>query len=79
MPTIPLEDQDGFQVMIYTHDHEPRHGHVWKAGEEIVINLEDGSVSKNYMSSRDTRKAYALVAANRDFLITEWERIGPIP
>ena len=29
MPTVLR--RDGFDVMIYTHDHAPAHVHVWKA------------------------------------------------
>jgi Domain of unknown function (DUF4160) len=38
--------QDGFDVMIYTDDHPPAHVHVFKAGEEIIIDLGDESVAR---------------------------------
>jgi hypothetical protein len=76
MPTVI--NQDGFQILIYTHDHLPRHVHVWKAGKQIVINLEDGTVAKSYMSIQDARKARGLVRANLEFLIAEWDRVSPI-
>jgi len=77
VPTVLRSD--GFEVVIYTRDHLPRHVHVFRAGGGIVINLDDLSVreAKN-LSGRDSRKAQELVAQNREFLITEWERIGPI-
>lgn len=77
MPTVLR--QHGFEIMIYTHDHEPMHVHVFKGSGEIIIELSDISIREAYaMSSRDMRKAQAIVAANQEFLIGAWHRIGPI-
>jgi hypothetical protein len=38
MPTVLRED--GFELMIYTNDHQPAHVHVHKAGAEAVIELD---------------------------------------
>jgi len=78
MPTVLQED--GFDVMIYTHDHEPKHVHVFRAEGEITINLEDLSVRSSYeMKGKDARRAQEIVAENRDFLLGECDRINPIP
>lgn len=61
MPTIIR--RDGFQVVIWTNDHEPMHVHIFKAGGELAVNLGDSntavSVRDNFgMSNKDERKAF---------------------
>lgn len=77
MPTVLRKD--GFEIMIYSHDYEPLHAHVFKSENEIIMLLIDLGVRKNYgMSGRDARKAQEIVAAHQDFLIAEWLRIEPV-
>lgn len=40
MPTVLC--QAGFDFMVYTHDHRPAHVHIWKGGNELIVNLGDG-------------------------------------
>lgn len=78
MPTILRLNE--FDVMIYTHDYIPRHVHVFSGDFEIIINLENLEVVKNFgMKGRDLRAAQKLVADNQQFLCSEWDRIKPIP
>jgi Domain of unknown function (DUF4160) len=77
MPTVLR--QAGFEVRIFTHDHTPPHVHVFKGGEEVVINLSDVSLRDVYMNNRDVRRASAIVADHQEFLLAEWNRIKPIP
>ena len=78
MPTILR--QDGFAVMIYTHDHLPQHVHLFKAEGEVIINLLDVSVRAIYdMKAANVRRALEVVAEHREFLLAEWERIHPAP
>jgi hypothetical protein len=68
--------QDGFQVAIFTNDHQPAHVHVFKAGTEAVINLAPVTIRENYrMSRRQLRKAVDLVAANEDLLLQAWREM----
>lgn len=77
MPTVLRVN--GFEIVINTHDHLPRHVHVFRGDGEIIINLDDIAVRDVWrISGRDARKAQEIVAANRDFLLAEWERVGPI-
>ena len=77
MPTVLR--QDGFSIMIYTHDHEPMHVHVFSADGEVIVNLLDLSVrSRRGMDNRDARRAQEIVNANQDFLCGEWDRIKPV-
>jgi hypothetical protein len=76
MPTVLRED--GFEVVINTHDHEPPHVHVYKGGELVIIDLADGALHSIYMKARNLRQARAIVEEHREFLLAEWERIGPI-
>ena len=78
MPTVLR--QDGFDVMIYTDDHPPAHVHVFRAGEEVVINLGDEVTKPEIredkgMSNRGMRHALRIVAENQLFLLGEWRRI----
>lgn len=77
MPTV-LRD-NGIEVMIYTRDHEPKHVHCFRGEEEVIINLEPLGIRDSYASNRTARQALELVERNKDFLIAEWERIGPVP
>ena len=77
MPTVLRED--GFEIMIYTHDHEPKHVHIFRGEAALVVNLENLTLIKNYaMSGRDVRAALQIVARNQDFLLRRWLEIGPI-
>ena len=61
MPTILR--QDGFEVMIYTRDHEPPHVPVWHAGTELVINLDPLEIRENNgMFPNNSRKAFDIAA-----------------
>ena len=78
MPTVLR--LNGYDVMIYTHDHLPRHVHVFHGDSEVIMNIDDLTVVKNFgMSGRVLREAQRLVAANQLFLHSEWDRIKPIP
>jgi hypothetical protein len=73
----------GFRFVIYTLDHRPAHVHVVGAGH-AKINLAgpDGGpelVSVVGISRADQRRLMAEVAARRDDLLRQWERIhGPV-
>lgn len=74
MPTIIRKD--GFDVTIFTNDHEPPHVHVFKADAEIVVNLDPVSIRDNYrMSKREAVKAVDIVADNREMLLEAWNQI----
>ncbi len=79
MPTVL--QSNGFSVMIYTHDHQPRHVHVWRGEAEVIINIESLDIREvnRHATSRIVRQAWDLVAANQEYLLSEWERIRPIP
>jgi hypothetical protein len=78
MPTVLR--QDGFEVMIFTHDHPPAHVHVFKAGGEAIINLGDEKTrpwtrENNRMSQKDEKRALAIVSAHQNMLLREWRNI----
>lgn len=63
--------------MIYTHDHEPAHVHVWRDGNSVIIAIHDQpSVRRNEgMRTRDIAVAKAIVEDNLEHLRKEWRRI----
>lgn len=77
MPTVLREN--GFEVMIYTHDHLPMHVHIFRAGAEVLISIETIAVREvRGMKAKDVRAAQEIVAANQEFLISAWKRIKPV-
>ncbi len=78
MPTVLRES--GFQVVIYTNDHFPRHVHVKYQGREALINLgseiEDVSFRENRgLNNNQLRRAIEIVKINKLFLIAKWREI----
>ncbi len=78
MPTALREG--GFEVVIYTNDHQPPHVHVFNADGEAIIILGDEDTLPSLraitgMKKKDVRKAFAIIVNNRDFLLEEWRRI----
>ena len=70
----------GYKIYIFTGDHLPRHVHVTSAEMKCKISLETLDVTdwNRSATQRFTAKAQELVEANQDFLISEWDRIGPV-
>ena len=78
MPTVLRKN--GFQVIIWTNDHEPMHVHVFKAEGELVIDLGNDkaevSIRENYgMRNTDLRRALSLISRNHDLLLEKWREI----
>lgn len=74
MPTIIR--QGGFEIRVYTRDHFPAYAHCFKAGAELIVNLDPLEIRENNgMSSADERMAVSIVAENRDILLAAWGRI----
>ena len=74
-------ESNGYKVFIYTHDHLPRHVHVWRGEVEIIINIDTLEIIwiSPRARPRMIKQAWELVADNQEFLQGEWERIKPIP
>ena len=82
MPTILTIN--GFTFEIYTrNEHRPAHIHVWRAGNEVIINLEDASyiaceayLYKNRgMVNKDANFALTVVQDNYDLFMQAWRKI----
>jgi hypothetical protein len=79
MPTVL--DVGGFhvRVLLPPREHGPPHVHVYKAGGLVVIDLPDIdqplSVRRvSAMRDADVVKAFRLVEAHVDFLLSQWRR-----
>ena len=78
MPTVLRVN--GFNVVINTHDHMPRHVHVLRAGGVVIIEIETGNIVRvRNMKAADVREAREIVEDNAAHLVAEWDRIKPIP
>lgn len=74
MPTIIR--QNGFDVMIFTNDHQPAHLHVFKARAEVILTLAPVRIRENFRMSRgDVRKAIEIVSNNEELLRQAWRDI----
>lgn len=74
MPTVLRED--GFEVMIYTDDHDPPHVHVRYGGGWVIIHLHDFKTRKvKNMKIADAKRALKLVGRHQDFLLKKWQEI----
>ena len=79
MPTVLR--QDGFRVMIPTHDHPPAHVHCYRGDALVVVILptqnsdamirEIGRATK----PRDLSDAVRIVNQNRSHLWNEWNKL----
>jgi histidinol phosphatase-like PHP family hydrolase len=73
MPTVLRKK--GFRFVINTDDHEPPHVHVFKAGEQVAIDLKVIRVRRvRGMSKTNVGKAVEIVEDHQSFLLSEWRR-----
>ena len=78
MPTVLRKN--GFQVIIWTHEHLPIHVHIFKGDGELIVNLgndeADISIRDDYdMRNSDLRQALRLITKNHNFLLEKWREI----
>ncbi len=78
MPTVLK--RDAFEIRIYTDDHAPAHVHVWRAGEELIVDLGGENTAptireNNDMKAKNERRGFILVVTNQTFLLAEWKQI----
>ena len=69
----------GLRFVIYVHDHEPPHVHVYDDGEaKILIGGDEASCAVLYtlnMKRGVERRALRAVVANRAMLLVKWAEI----
>jgi len=79
MPTVLR--QEGFEVRIYTNDHEPPHVHVWKSGGVCTIALGSNDELPSFLrisrdvTRADARKAISIVEEYQQYLLERWSEI----
>ncbi len=79
MPTIYRAG--GFRFVIWPDDHSPPHVHVFRAGQELIINLSLPNqlpyVRDNYgMRRKDQNAALLVMAVNKDMFLEHWKEIN---
>jgi hypothetical protein len=71
MPTVLRVG--GFAFSIYPGDHDPPHVHVWYAGTEAIVLIEQDLVrSIKGMKKPEIARALTLVRTHRDELLAAW-------
>lgn len=75
MPTVLRKD--GFDFRIYFNDHLPPHIHVFKAGGQAKISINDDSelVQVEGMNNKDVKRALEIVMEHQQELLQKWEEI----
>lgn len=74
MPTVLRVG--GFTFRIWPGDHMPAHVHVFKAGGEIVVELEPIRVREIWgLSSRDAVKAVRIAEDHQEMLLAAWRTL----
>ena len=76
MVTVLFRQRHGFDVRIYTKDHQPAHAHVWKGEKNIRINLKTLEVEQNRgYNTREIRAIRRLVIEHQQLLLDVWNSI----
>lgn len=76
MPTVMT--LDGFIIKIYfpPREHGPAHVHVFRGGDEVIIELAPVAIRENYgMRTAQIVKAVRIVEDNLEMLQEEWRKI----
>lgn len=79
MPTVLREE--GFEVRIYTNDHNPPHVHVYKSGSVCKIALVGVDELPSFIQiSRNMRRsdawlAISIVEKYQQYLLNRWSEI----
>ena len=78
MPTVLRKD--GFDFRIYFNDHLPPHVHVFKAGGQAKISLNDDNgdselVQVEGMSNKEVKRILEIVMEHQQELLQKWEEI----
>jgi hypothetical protein len=76
MPTVLTVN--GYAVKVYypPREHGPAHVHVFRAGEEVLIDLDPVAVRENRgMRTSHVVEAVGIVEDHLEVLRSEWERI----
>ena len=71
MPTIIREN--GFEIRIYTDDHEPPHVHIYKSGKRAKMTLQPVVVIATEMNMKQTKQVELLVYKHLDKLLEAWK------
>lgn len=75
MVTVLNRRRHGYDVIIYPKDHDPAHVHVFRGGNEVLININDWSVIENFgFHSRELRRIINLLKGHELLLIETWEK-----
>ncbi len=66
----------GWKAQIFADDHRPPHVHIVSAGREIVVDIRAGDLLRGSPTdARSLADGRRWAEGNRDFLLSEWERI----
>lgn len=72
-----IERVEGMKIEIYPNDHNPPHFHVRGPGVDAKLSIEDGSLIKGKISSKDLKKIQYFYKFRRSQLIQDWNSLRP--
>ena len=71
MPTISIFY--GMVIQMYWLDHDPPHFHVRYGGEQAVISIESGELTRGALPSRALKLVQEWTALHRTELLEDWK------
>lgn len=76
MPKIFRQDVDGADIYINHREHLPPHVHVEIDGRQAIVKIDPVALLKpTNIPSRKLKVAFNLIAENKDYLLSEWDRL----
>lgn len=78
MPTVLRHN--GINLMVYTHDHVPKHVHCFRGEMSAIVDIKTLRVHHTHnVNGRFLREIVELVSQHRQLLLEKWDEIEPIP
>ena len=76
MVTVLYRQRHGYDVRIFTEDHEPAHVHVVKAGKRVRVYLDPITFDDiRGFNDRELRQIRSLIERHMDLLRSQWNHI----
>ena len=74
MVTVLYRQRHGYDVRIFSDDHEPPHVHVFKSGNRVRVYLDPITFEDNHgFNSRELRKIRGLIELHLELIRDQWD------
>ncbi|MCY3831881.1 MAG: DUF4160 domain-containing protein [Chloroflexi bacterium] len=73
MVTVLYRQRHGYDVRIFSEDHEPAHVHVFKGGNRVRVFLDPISFDENHgFNDRELRRIRRLIELHLELIRDQW-------